>query len=232
MQSAEPSGIDFLCASQGLSSQGSTQAPDGKESCTCWTGLETHRAASLSHLSAAFPRLPLPSLAQSKRVCWTQILEREEGGGKGTEKVKKDGNEEEKNRSLVKKPKKFLCRSYIPTLVCVAQLVGASPHTPRGWGFDSWSGHTPRGWTLNPWLGCMLRGGNQSMFLSLSLALSLSSQYTYIFLKFFKYLYSLWRKVRGQNIRWKPPMTPPSLIHWFVHFSHKHLLRSYSHQEP
>ena len=32
----------------------------------------------------------------------------------------------------------------VPALAGEAQFVGASSHTPKGWGFDSWSGHIPK----------------------------------------------------------------------------------------
>ena len=63
-------------------------------------------------------------------------------------------------------------------LAGVAQLLGASPPTPKGWGFDSQSGHMPRLKARSLVGLCM--GGNQLMFLShsrasLSLPLSLKS---------------------------------------------------------
>ena len=67
----------------------------------------------------------------------------------------------------------------------VAQLVGASSHTPKGWQIDPQSGHTPRLWVWS--LVGAYTGGNWStflshndvclsffLFLSLSLSLSLS----------------------------------------------------------
>ena len=46
----------------------------------------------------------------------------------------------------------------------VAQLVGPSSPTPKGWGFDSQSGHVPRLKVPSP-VG-VNTGSNQSMFLS------------------------------------------------------------------
>ena len=46
----------------------------------------------------------------------------------------------------------------------MVQLVGASPHTPKGCGFDSQSGHIPRLWVLPPVRVHM--EGNRPMFLS------------------------------------------------------------------
>ena len=51
-------------------------------------------------------------------------------------------------------------------LARIIQLVGASFHTPKGWGFDSWSGHITRLWVQSP-VGVHM-GGKQSMPLSLS----------------------------------------------------------------
>ena len=48
----------------------------------------------------------------------------------------------------------------------MAQLIGASFHIPKGWGFDSQSGHIHRLWVQSPLEVQM--GGNQMMFLSLS----------------------------------------------------------------
>ena len=55
-------------------------------------------------------------------------------------------------------------------LASVAQLLGASSRAADGCGFDSWSGHVPGLWVRSPVGSAM--GGNQTMFLSLSLALS------------------------------------------------------------
>ena len=67
----------------------------------------------------------------------------------------------------------------------VAQLVGTLSRTPKGWGFDSWSGHIPKLWVQ--YLVMVRMGGNQLMFLSLSLCLSLPSSLSkinkHIFLK-------------------------------------------------
>ena len=52
----------------------------------------------------------------------------------------------------------------------VVQLVGASSHTPEGWGFDSQSGHIPRLQVLSP-VGYIWR---QSINVNISLSLSLS----------------------------------------------------------
>ena len=49
-------------------------------------------------------------------------------------------------------------------LASVAQLVGASSHTQKGHGFDSWSGHMPRLWVQSSIGACT--AGNPSMFLS------------------------------------------------------------------
>ena len=49
-------------------------------------------------------------------------------------------------------------------LARIIQLVGASFHTPKGWGFDSWSGHMPRLWVPSA-VGVSM-GGNRLMFLS------------------------------------------------------------------
>ena len=50
----------------------------------------------------------------------------------------------------------------------LAQLFGAMSHPPKGCGFDSQLGHIPR---LQIWsLVCVYMGGNQLMFLSLSLS--------------------------------------------------------------
>ena len=54
----------------------------------------------------------------------------------------------------------------------VVKLVGALSCTPKGCGFDSWSGHIPRLQVWSPVRVCT--GGNQSMFLSLPPFLSLS----------------------------------------------------------
>ena len=52
---------------------------------------------------------------------------------------------------------------------CMAQLVGALFCAPGGRQFDSWSGHMPRLW-VRSMIG-VHAGGNQPMFLSLSLSL-------------------------------------------------------------
>ena len=46
----------------------------------------------------------------------------------------------------------YLIKRYCTALACVAQLVGASPHGPKGLGFDYWLGR--------------IQEGNQSMLLS------------------------------------------------------------------
>ena len=65
----------------------------------------------------------------------------------------------------------------VVALAGVAQLIGASPCTPKGYGFDPQSGHTLRLWVCSQVRAC--KGSNQLMFLSctdvsLSLSLSLS----------------------------------------------------------
>ena len=63
--------------------------------------------------------------------------------------------------------------NYLPGMG--VQLIRASSHTPKDWGFDSWLGHIPRLWVQSP-VG-MCRRGTRSMFLShidVSFSLSLS----------------------------------------------------------
>ena len=72
----------------------------------------------------------------------------------------------------------YFCNYFFKSEFClgqVVQLVGASPHTPKGCRFNSWSGHIPRLRVQSPVRAHT--GDNQSMFLShinVSLSLSLS----------------------------------------------------------
>ena len=71
--------------------------------------------------------------------------------------------------------KKLSMRKIIKALASVAQLVRASFHKSKGYGFDSQSGHMPRSWVQTP-IRVHTRG-DQLLFLShidVSLPLSLS----------------------------------------------------------